>query len=231
MNAQARGFTLLELLAAIAIFAVMALMAYGGLSAVLRARATVETSLARTAEVQKAIHRLQSDIELARARPIRDQYGDIQPAFVSREASREAPRLEFTRGGRRNPRLQARSAFERVAYAIKDSKLIRYSWTTLDRAQDETLVEVPLLEGVESLDWRYLDEKREWQSTWPPRGSQDGQFELMPIAVELRLRTKDWGEIRYLFRVIAGTAPDSADRPPPVGDDVGSGDETLGDNT
>jgi general secretion pathway protein J len=229
MNSQVRGFTLLELLAAIAIFAVMALMAYGGLSAVLRARATVETSLARTAEVQKAIYRLQSDIELARARPVRDEYGDIQPAFVSREASREIPRLEFTRGGRRNPRLQARSAFERIAYGVKDGSLVRYSWTTLDRAQDDTLTEIPLLDGVESLDWRFLDLQREWHPSWPPRNSQQEQFDLMPIAVELRLRTKDWGEIRYLFRIIAGVAPENTDPPPATGGGGDDGSETAGD--
>ncbi len=210
MKRKAFGFTLLELLAAIAIFAVMALMAYGGLSAVLRARSSVEASLARTAEIQKAIYRLQSDIELARARPIRDEYGDVKHAFVSLQASREVPRLEFTRGGRRNPRLQARSAFERVAYGLKDGQLIRYSWITLDRAQDDSLIETPLLDKVESVAWRFLDKQREWHTTWPPRNKPQDQHELMPVAVELKLATKDLGEIRYLFRIVAGVPPETS---------------------
>jgi general secretion pathway protein J len=205
MRQTERGFTLVELLAAIAIFAVMALMAYGGLSAVLKASAAVENSLNRTAEIQKAIHRLQSDIEQVRARPVRDEYGDVQPAFVSREESREDARIEFTRGGWRNPRLQRRSAFERVAYGLKDGKLIRYSWPALDRAQEDDLIEVPVLGSVESLSWRFLDAQRAWQNDWPPRNTvtTEGQSERLPQAVELRLETKDWGEIRYLFRIVA----------------------------
>jgi general secretion pathway protein J len=221
MKRGARGFTLIELLAAIAIFAVMALMAYGGLSAVLKARVAIETSLSRTAEIQKAIYRLQSDFELARARPIRDEYGDLQPAFVSREEGRDDARIEFTRGGRRNPSLQRRSALERVAYGLKDGKLIRYHWTTLDRAQDDSLLEIPLLNSVESISWRFLDAQRAWQSSWPPRNTlnTEGQAERLPLAVELTIETQDWGEIRYLFRIVASTPPSAADLSPPSGDD------------
>jgi general secretion pathway protein J len=203
MMRPAHGFTLVELLAAIAIFAVMALMAYGGLAAVLNARASVEASLARTAEIQKALYRLQSDLEQARPRPIRDEYGDEQPALLTHEQGREGLRLEFTRGGWRNPRLQRRSALERVAYGLEDGRLVRYSWTTLDRAGDEALVEVPLLEGVESLAWRFLDSQRSWRDRWPPQAAVGGTAtEPLPLAVELSLTTRDWGEIRYLFRLI-----------------------------
>ena len=207
MKRATRGFTLVELLAAIAVFALMALMAYGGLSAVLKARVAVETSLTRTAEFQKAIYRLQSDFEQTRPRPVRDGYGDPQPAFVTREESREGTRVEFTRGGWRNPRLLRRSAFERVAYGLEDGKLVRYSWQALDRAQEDELIEVPLLDQVEDLDWRFLDAQRAWQDEWPPRNVTSDSQALLPLAVELRLETRDWGEIRYLFRLAVAPLP------------------------
>lgn len=219
MKSVTRGFTLVELLAAIAIFAVMALMAYGGLSAVLRARAAVETSLSRTAEIQKALYRLQSDFEQARARPIRDEYGDVQPAFVSRDDLREGTRVEFTRGGWRNPALQRRSSLERVAYGLEDGKLMRYSWPTLDRAREDDLLEITLLGAVESLSWRFLDPQRNWQSTWPPRNTlnatSEGESERLPLAVELLLDTRDWGQIRYVFRLVASTPRQDSPPPPP----------------
>jgi general secretion pathway protein J len=208
MKALSRGFTLVELLAAIAIFAVMAVMAYGGLSAVLNARAAVEASLARTAEIQKAIYRLQSDFEQARARPIRDEYGDVRPAFITEDEGREGARVEFTRGGWRNPRLLRRGAFERVAYGLKGGRLVRYSWHTLDRAEEHVPVEIPLLDAVDSLEWQFLDTQRSWHSEWPPRNATGSIAEQLPLAVELRLGTQDWGEIRYLFRLIsAAPAP------------------------
>jgi len=204
MQTRAHGFTLIELLAAIAIFAIMAIMAYAGLATVLRAQAAVETSLARTAEFQKAIFRLQSDFEQARLRPIRDEYDDLQPAFISREEGRgEGARVEFTRGGARNPRLLPRSALERVAYGLKDGELVRYSWTTLDRAQGENLLALPLLRDVENIEWRFLDTQSNWQLSWPPLNAASTPEGSLPKVVELRLTTKDWGEIRYLFRLVA----------------------------
>ena len=234
MNSDARGFTLIELLAAIAIFAVMAVMAYGGLSAVLRAHDAVELSLTRTAEIQKAAFRLQSDFEQARLRPVRDEYGDVQPAFISREEGRDGiARIEFTRGGARNPRLAPRSAFERVAYGMKDEQLLRYNWLALDRAEDEGLVELILLDGVESIEWRFLDDKSQWHSTWPPRDAGESA-EALPKVVELTMVTKDWGELRYLFRLISGAPstplgpgdPDGEDGGDTGGD--GDGDESGG---
>lgn len=216
MQTHTRGFTLIELLAAIAIFAIMSIMAYAGLATVLRAQAAVKTSLTRTAEFQKAIFRLQSDFEQARLRPIRDEYDDLQPAFISREEGRgEGARVEFTRGGARNPRLLPRSALERVAYGLKDDELVRYSWTTLDRARSEDLLVLPLLSGVENIEWRFLDAQSAWQLSWPPLNVANTPEGSLPKVVELRLTTKDWGEIRFLFRLVA-SAPIQAAPPGPA---------------
>lgn len=204
MSHRSDGFTLVELLAAIAIFAVMTIMAYGGLSAVLRTREAVETSLARTAEIQKAVYRLQSDFEQARARPIRDEYGDLRPAFITENEGREGLRVEFTRGGWRNPRLLRRGALERVSYGLKEERLLRYSWQTLDRAQEDAPAEIPLLDKVTALEWQFLDAQRNWHGEWPPRNATGDASDELPRAVELRLETADWGEIRYLFRLIGG---------------------------
>ncbi len=226
MNKLTRGFTLVELLAAIAIFAVMAVMAYGGLAAVLRARASVETALARTAEVQKAIYRLQSDFEQARARPIRNAYGDEQPAFATREGFRDEAQIEFTRGGRSNPGFLPRSAMERVAYGLEDGVLTRYSWNTLDRASEEGRHKLPLLTSVNSLSWRFLDLNRAWHENWPPRNTPASpeHAQSLPLAVELLLDTKDWGEIRYLFRLVP-------QRPTQESPGSGTGDDPPIDDT
>lgn len=57
------GFTLLELVVVIAIFAVFSLMAYGGLDSVLKTRAQVEQAQARIAQLQKAYLRLRNDLQ------------------------------------------------------------------------------------------------------------------------------------------------------------------------
>lgn len=195
-----RGFTLLELIIVIAIFGVMSAMAYGGLNSVLKSRVHIEKALERTSELQKSYMRLRNDFQEARNRPVRDGYGDPQPAFVTDHDGNVA----FSRAGWRNPMGQPRSSLERVIYRYDTDKktLIRSSYRVLDQAQDSKPVDQVLLENVEEVQWRYLDANREWGGEWPSRNSHSTTSSTVPpLAVELTLRTTDFGELRYLFRL------------------------------
>ncbi len=206
---KGHGFTLIELLIALSIFSLMSVMAYGGLSAVIQTRETVTASMQRLGEIQKTIHRLQTDMESAQARPIRDEYGDLRPAMM-REL--DGLGLVFTRGGWRNPLSVTRSAMQRVHYRLEDKKLLRRSWPMLDGSRQDQYTETTLLENVEEVRWRFLDdvgtqgqdfEDLEWQEQWPP-DAQDVEPNRLPRAVELVLVTEDWGDIRYLYRINPG---------------------------
>ncbi len=221
------GFTLLEVLVAIAIFGVMAAMAYGGLSAVLETRKALDQTQARLAMIQKTFYRLQADLESAQNRPVRDAFSVALPSL----AYGEEQGLEFTRGGLRNPIGLPRSSLERVAYVIKENEetekaeLLRRRWPVLDRADDTPFVETVLLDNIEEVAWRFLGEGEEWQTQWPPLGLATTPGETadagLPRAVELTLTTEDYGELRYLFRltppVQAATQTPSSQTPPPVG--------------
>jgi len=196
-----RGFTLLEIIIVVAIFAIFAALAYGGLDSVLHTRVDIESSQTRLAEVQKAYIRLRDDFQQVRDRPIRDNYGDQQPGFVGAD---DAP-VEFTRGGWRNPLSQPRATLERVAYRLDDDALHRMSWRLLDRAQDTQAVDVVLLSGVTDLRWRFLDQQREWQTRWPPLSTATTLAQALtvapPVGVEISLNTRDMGKLRFLFKL------------------------------
>lgn len=199
---RAAGFTLLELIIVIAVFAVFAAMAYGGLNYVLTARKTIEAQLDRTAAWQKAFQRLRNDLELAAPRGTRDDYGQPAAAFVFEPFE---ARIEFTRAGWRNPLLLPRPGLERVVYRYDDKAraLLRETWRVMDRAEDQTPQKLVLLEEIDTLRWRFMDGSRQWQDRWPPTAttSTPGTASLLlPRAVELRLTSKDWGEIVWLFR-------------------------------
>lgn len=212
------GFTLIELLIAIAIFVVMAAMAYGGLSSILSARETVTAALDRSKTLQMSVWRMRRDIEQIVGRPIRDSFGDSQPAIVGGPDFG----LQFTRNGWRNPLGDRRSNLQRVAYRIdEDNNLVRAHWRVLDRAQDSTPVESTLFEDVSNLEWRFLNADREWQDRWPANAAPSALASTgrnvarsaaagvpaptsdPPLAIELRVTTPSWGDLRLLF-MIAG---------------------------
>lgn len=191
-----RGFTLLELLVALAIFALVAVMAYGGLRSVLDADRAVERQGKRLAELQSALLFIERDIAQVVDRGIRDELGDSRPALLG---GLDRP-LELTRGGRSNPGGLARSDLQRIAYGVEDDALVRLSWRVLDRAQDSQPDRLRLAGQVRGLRLRFLDANREWSDVWPPASGAAG----LPLALELTLELEDWGAIQRLFQLPRG---------------------------
>ncbi len=196
---RARGFTLLELLIALAIFALLAVMAYGGLSKVLATEDILSQQLDRLAEVQRTFAYLQRDILQAVPRPIRDEYGDTRPWLQGRDPllARGQPLLALTRGGYSNPLGVKRSHLQRVAWRLDETDLYRDTWPMLDRAQDARPRSRRLCTAVEAFSLRYLDDKKKWHPQWPPQG-QAAQAVVVPLAVEITLELADWGELKRL---------------------------------
>jgi general secretion pathway protein J len=193
-----RGFTLLELLVALAIFGLLATMSYGGLQAVMMQQSQTEIAADRLSELQKLYLIMQRDIEQVVLRPIRDEYGDEQPPLIGAET------LQLTRGGWRNPAGRQRSQLQRVGYALEDQQLVRYTWAVLDRAQDsEPLVQL-LSEAVEQLQLRYLAADNEWKEQWPdPQASVDPAIVplSLPRVVEVTVEHETYGPLVWLFQL------------------------------
>jgi general secretion pathway protein J len=192
------GFTLLELLVALAIFSLIAVMAYGGLETVLKQQALTEENAESLAALQKTYLVMQRDIEQAVPRAIRDEFGDRQAPLLG------TTMFQLTRGGWNNPANQPRSTLQRVGYSLEDRQLIRYAWMVLDRAQDSAPTRQPLAADIESMQVRYLDDTGQWQEQWPPL--QAGSNPLanptdFPRAVEMTLEHARFGTLTWLFQL------------------------------
>jgi general secretion pathway protein J len=192
------GFTLLELLVALAIFSLVAVMSYEGLKCVLNQQAATEVQADALAQLQKVYLLLQRDIEQVVPRPVRDEFGDEQPALAGDDA------LQLTRGGWSNPAGRLRSSLQRVGYAYEDRELVRYSWAVLDRAQDSEPQRQPLIGDIEEMTIRYLANNNEWQEQWPdPLATEDGTVATttLPRAVEMTLDHERFGPLVWVFRL------------------------------
>lgn len=193
-----KGFTLLELLVALAIFGLLATMSYSGLRAVLEQQSGTEAEAERLAELQKVYTLMQRDIEQTVDRPIRDEFGDTQPALLGGDT------LQLTRGGWSNPAARTRSSLQRVGYAFEDDELVRYSWSVLDRAQDSEPLRQPLTASIEQLQLRYLAANNEWREQWPdviPSADSETPPSILPRAVEVTLEHTHYGQLVWLFQL------------------------------
>lgn len=222
-----RGFTLLEVIIAIAIFAMVSAMAYSALANVLRSRERVEAERATWRTFTMLYLRLEDDLAEARPRTIRDGNGVTLPAMQGQATDTRAlgaPALEFTRGGIFLPPVEdtdptknltpspikarpVRSDLQRVAYRLSEGKLWRLTWPDLDRGPLSVPQEAPLLdEGageVQEFEVRFYADKDGWVDSWPPLAA-NGTVKnptALPRGVEVRLVLKDRGEFKRLFLI------------------------------
>lgn len=198
---RTRGFTLVEVLVAIFVFAIVSAIAMGGYNELSKQSGIVADSAGRTRAVQSAVQRLSLDFSSLEPRPVREPLGDsVQPAL--RADARSEQLAELTHSGWSNPAGVPRSTLQRVTYRLDDKKLLREYWVVLDRTLAGEPQSAVLLDRVTSMKMRFMDSNRTWHEQWPPMGySAPDAPRLRPIAVEFTLELEDWGEIKRLVEV------------------------------
>ena len=198
---RSHGFTLLELLVAIGIFALVSAIAYGSLARFMDDRARLDEEHEFWRGLSLAFARLEDDLSEARERATRDTIGARQPAFRGQPTdtrSTGSPSLEFTRGGVLTFDSGARSDLQHVAYRLTDDGVLkRLVWPVLDEGPQTTPLEQTLLTDVEDFRVRFYGPNGAWLDFWPTAGVAD----ILPHGVEITLTLKGRGEFKRLFLV------------------------------
>ena len=150
----ASGFTLVEVLIALAITAFVSVIAYTSLSTVMTGVESLKDNTDRIYEINRAFMILSRDLRQLSPRGVRDEFDEREPAFVGGELARFS--LSFTRAGWHNPLGHPRSTLQRVNYRLEDEALWRDSYPVLDRATNTEPQSVLLLDGVEELHLAFI---------------------------------------------------------------------------
>jgi len=195
------GFTLIEVLVASVILAIMGVMAFRGVTEARVAVVNSESHLDRLREVQRAMQVVVTDFRTLTRRPVREPIGDGMRASLLRDPN-GVSLVELSRAGWPNGAGTPRGTDQRVLYRLEDGKLIRVHWTAMDATLATEPVTRELLTGVESVRIRYLNSGREWIEEWPQLNSTSTlAFFSRPVAVEFTIVLADWGEIRRIVEV------------------------------
>ena len=194
MKFRSRGFTLIEMLIALTIFAIMSALAYRGLTSILDARDRVAQENRKWREISIFFARLEADLVNAVARDIRNSNNLTEAAFIGNAsfAKETEGQLMFTRMGLPGAS-GTLAAPQRFGYRLKQGTVEELVWPVLDQGPRTVPAVYPLLAGVNTLRLRYLDGANQWRDTWPGLGSGPAPATPLPKAVEVVL-TLDSGE-------------------------------------
>ena len=196
MHNRIKGFTLLEMLVAIAIFAVVSGIAYTSLNQTVKIGNRVSEADRRLSELQFALAYINQDWMQVSPRKIRNQYGDSENQVVLADNS-----ISFTRSGWSNLLQHKRSELQRVQYRLIDKKLVRQHWRSLDQGIGEEPLTAVLLSAVDSIEIQFINVEDRTIDSWPDEVTQGlGR----PIALLLTIILDDFGEIRRILEIPDG---------------------------
>ena len=209
-NAPARGFTLVEVLIAMAITTLISVVAYTGLSSALSGAESLRSASGRAHDIHQTLAMLSRDLRQVVNRPVVDEFGQVVPALMGGEMAREP--LALTRAGWHNSTAAPRSTLQRVRWWLEDERLWRGYFPVLDRTAGTEPVETAILEGVERFELRFLPtlsavesdrndviDRRNWRDSWIADLSQPGRMPSPPAAVEVLMEVAGLGELRRTY--------------------------------
>ena len=182
------GLTLIELLVALAVFAVLGTLTWRGSSQMIDTNRMVSQDLEHWRAINRALQIMELNLIQAVARP-------------STEGAMAAPALALI-DGPRGSELTFRTLSGDVGVQRVSFRLAGDQWMWIRRSDDIQSPEAQqgeesdvLLSGVKTVSWRFLGTDG-WVSAWPPEGLA---IDELPAGVELRLNLVGLGAVSRIY--------------------------------
>ena len=205
---KARGFTLIEVLIAMAIMAFITLATHQIFDSATRAKSLSEETLSELSRLQLVFRMMEQDFSQVSKRKVRNEAGDTQERYLMHERylfDSEYDGIAFVRSGWTNPgNLLPRSELQAVAYRVQEGSLQRLYRLYVDQLDGSEPRVQTLLEGVSELKFEFYDSEspqEKWQSQW--------QKESLPVAVAVEITLEDERVLRRSF-LLAGQGDEAA---------------------
>lgn len=179
-----RGLTLIELMVALAIFAVLGVLSYRALAEVSTSRTRLEDGFERWRSIGRAMQRIDADLlQLVAPAASASTAANVQasPALLLTRAASGGAELQLLR-------LDEARGVRRVGYRLVDGRLEWLRWSGRDAFGEPDAS--PLLGNVRNVRWRFLTGGNRIDA-WPPGERRH----TLPDAVILELELPDHGTL------------------------------------
>jgi general secretion pathway protein J len=182
------GLTLIEMLIALAVFAVLGIMGYRAAAIAMESRQRVSVELQRWRDIANVIQVLETDLTQYVERP--GTAGGAVPSIdklklAQTDGTVELSFLKLDGGG---------GSVRRRGYRLAGGQLFQLRWPGTDGASIPQ--SYPVLEGVKRMRWAIIGADRQRYTSWPDAKAAQ---QTTPAALDFELELTDVGSIRRLF--------------------------------
>ena len=191
---KGNGFTLVEMLIALVIFALIAGSALMLLRFSVDAEAASRTKTQEISAARRFLSVWNADLAQAVPRPARDSAGVAGAALEAPVGAPDGVILRLTRGGWSNFDGAPRPSLQRVEYRWQGGKLARAGYPFLDGARAGSAALLADSPAPPQLRFRTRDGN--WQDRWEPQRSAE-----LPVAIELNLPQRGGQVLRVVALV------------------------------
>lgn len=200
-----RGFTLIEVIVALSIFALLSIIGYKGVSSLIQTKERVQVEDSKWQQLILFFDRFELDVKQSVNRPIRTREDTVEPAWLGRPSfsGQDGAQLLLSRFG--DPE---QSGFlmdtRRIGYRLHDGAIELLIWPSLDVAPSAKPEVFKVLPHVTQLTFSYLSADGRWLNAWPesPVVSQAAtaqQKSFAPSAVQLMVKLETGEVVTRIF--------------------------------
>ncbi len=191
-----RAFTLIEVLVAIAIFAVVAGISYSTLDSYIAQRERLVGHYGKLERLQRFFILLERDFQSVLKRPVRTGTGIDDPIVTGSGADIITMSVSQAQFG-----TPLGSTLKRVKWSLDGDKVVRSVWNALDFDSSNTPDERVIEKGVEKIELEYLLYNPYTQSSIKVKSLSGGNY---PHGIEVLVTLDSGEEFTRLFEVAKG---------------------------
>ncbi|VUD53575.1 Type II secretion system protein J [Thalassocella blandensis] len=206
---RVQGLTLIEVMVAVSILAVIATISYQTLSITIASKDVVEAKLKEMARVDRAWLLLETDLKNNLSYERKQMLGPgsgelILPLLIERNGDYS---MVLLRGGHPNPMNFPRSELIRVGYRLQDETLWRDVWYNLGSVDQDEARQQKIVDGVESFEISVLSDRANsfssgpWLDSWTLKDQSNSK---MPLALKITIKLEGYEEISRLYSLLRG---------------------------
>ncbi|MDR0588154.1 MAG: type II secretion system minor pseudopilin GspJ [Burkholderiales bacterium] len=196
---KSRGFTLVEILIAMAIFALVSVMAYRATDAMTQGEARLATEAAQWRALEQVFSKIETDLALAQPRMMKRGRETI-PAWWGEYRGENAGYLQFARAPSRLPTAVLEQSSPptglRIAYEWQGGTLTLLYWGSFDTEEDTEPARYVLLTDIAFFELTYLNQDNVWVNSWQPTHLQSPP---LPRAARVRIAGQDGAIVERIF--------------------------------